>query len=348
MLVAATFVAAISTVSAQTTTTITADKDTTLYESPTGALANGAGTSMFVGMTGQPGIRRGLLHFDVAAAVPPGARILSARLEVNVQSSPASGPTATDVYRVTQAWMEGATVASGGQGSGGPAVAGDTTWLHTDSPNTLWNNPGGDFAAAPSFAFTLGTGGSFVTLPLPGLIADVQTWLDNPSGNYGWLMKGDETLVGSATKLSTIQSSNTSQHPRLIVNYMTGAVGSWGTGCPGSGGILTLTPNGMPNGGAVVSLDYTNGAATSFGATFLSLALDPVGTMLFPSCSAYLPLSGVIVASDAFATSAGGTASPSITIPAGFPGYLIVCQGALLDSTPIGFSMSNAGLLVTQ
>jgi hypothetical protein len=348
MFVAATFVTAISTVSAQTTITIVAGKDTTLYEHPSGALANGAGTSMFVGMTGQPGIRRALLHFDVAATVPPGSRILSARLEVNVQSSPGSGPTATDVHRVTQTWTEGATVASGGQGGGGAAVAGDTTWLHADSPNTLWNNIGGDFVATPSFAFTMGTGGSFVTTPYPGLIADVQTWLDNPSGNHGWLLKGDESLVGSASKLSTRESSNSSQHPRLIVNYLSGAVGSWGTGCPTSAGILTLTPTGVPHGGAVISLNYTSAPAASLGATFLSLELSPVGTTLFPSCSVFLPLSGLIFASDAFVTSAGGTASPSITIPVGFPGYLIVCQGAVLDGTPVGFAMSNAGLLVTQ
>ena len=64
---------------AQTTTvTLNPDKDNTLYESATGSLSNGAGAYLFSGVTGQPGIRRTLVHFNVAGSVPAGARIVSA------------------------------------------------------------------------------------------------------------------------------------------------------------------------------------------------------------------------------------------------------------------------------
>jgi len=348
LVIAATLVAAVSPASAQTTITITADKDTTLYESATGALANGAGTRMFVGVTGQPSIRRCLVHFDVAGAIPAGARILSARLELNVQNSPGGGPAVANVHRVTQDWAEGPTFAPAGQGVGGPVLNGDTTWLHTNYPTQLWTNVGGDFVTAPSFSFTLAPAGSVTTSPFPGLIADVQTWLDNPSGNFGWVLKSDESLISTATVISAHETSNTSEQPRLIVNYLDAPIGSWGTGCPATTGVINLTPTGSTVGGSTIALDYSNAPPNSLGATFFSLELVPVGVEVFPSCSVYLPLAGVIIAGDAFVTSPSGVASPSLTVPAGFPGYLIVAQGAVLDSTPVGFALSNAGLLITQ
>src|SRR5688572_4339283 len=64
---------------------IPALKDTTLYESATGHLANGGGSFFFAGRTGQQSEfrRRGLIAFDVAAFVPAGAVINSAQLILN-------------------------------------------------------------------------------------------------------------------------------------------------------------------------------------------------------------------------------------------------------------------------
>ena len=61
---------------------IEAGRDTTLIEDPDGALSNGSGPSFFVGRTGQTqnGVRRGLLYFDVAAALPDNAIVESAAL----------------------------------------------------------------------------------------------------------------------------------------------------------------------------------------------------------------------------------------------------------------------------
>ena len=57
------------------TVAIVSDLDNTLYESSTGALSNGAGPTFFAGRTAQAtsSIRRGLVHFDVAAAIPAEA-----------------------------------------------------------------------------------------------------------------------------------------------------------------------------------------------------------------------------------------------------------------------------------
>ena len=52
-------------------------RDTTLIEEPDGALANGSGPVFFVGRTnqGQNSVRRGLIYFDVAAALPRNAHL---------------------------------------------------------------------------------------------------------------------------------------------------------------------------------------------------------------------------------------------------------------------------------
>lgn len=347
-LIVATAIAAVTpSISAQTTTTIVVDKDATLYESPTGTLANGGGTVLFDGLTGQPKLRRTMLQFDVASAIPSGARVLSARLELNVISAVAPNPMAA-AHRITQAWSEGTTVAPGGQGGGGTAQAGDATWLHSDYPNSLWSAPGGDFAAQASFSMPLATGSNFSS-PFPDLISDVQSWLDAPANNFGWLLIGDETTTGSAAKFHSRESSNSTNHPRLIVAYlMPGEVVAWGTGCPTGAGSMSLALSGVANGGVTIPLTYSNAPLSSIGATFFALDLAPVGAELFPSCLAYLPLAGVIVAGATFTTDASGNGAASFTVPAGFPGFLVACQGAVLDGTPTVFALSNAGLMLTQ
>ena len=49
--------------------------DTTLYEDAAGAISNGAGESLFVGVNAFGQKRRAIARFDVAAALPANARI---------------------------------------------------------------------------------------------------------------------------------------------------------------------------------------------------------------------------------------------------------------------------------
>ncbi len=59
------------------TTTITASKDNTIYQSNSSFSAGGA-AGIFSGSAAQGSIRRGLFSFDVAANVPAGSVIASA------------------------------------------------------------------------------------------------------------------------------------------------------------------------------------------------------------------------------------------------------------------------------
>jgi hypothetical protein len=69
--------------------TVISDLDNTMF-SENGGLSNGAGTHVFAGQTkGDLGtlVRRGLIGFDVAGAMPAGATINSVTLTLNQSRS---------------------------------------------------------------------------------------------------------------------------------------------------------------------------------------------------------------------------------------------------------------------
>ena len=342
-------VAAASFAPAQTTTvSLTCDRDNTLFEDPAGALSNGAGSNVFVGTTAMGDIRRALLYFDVAGNLPAGAVILSATLEINVAQSIAFLPTDTTAHRVQQDWGEGASNSNGMGGGGGGAASAtdDATWVHAKFASVLWNNVGGDFDPTPSFTIPLPGLGQFKSAPLSGIAADVQFWLDNPASNFGWLLKMDETLPALARR---ILSREGAFPPTLEVTYLLpGQGGTFGVGCPVGAGTYEAEFVGAPIGGTAIQISHTNAPPLSAGANFLSLGLDSLGTPLLPGCTVYLPLTQPFFPGDAFLTSAAGAGSTPFGVPAGFAGFLINCQGAVLDNSPLGFSLSNAALIVLQ
>ena len=77
----------------------------------------------------------------------------------------------------------------------------DATWIHRfydgsskpppPNPNH-WTTPGGDFNPTASASRSVGANGSYTWGSTAQLAADVQSWLDNPASNFGWLVKGPE------------------------------------------------------------------------------------------------------------------------------------------------------------
>lgn len=348
-LLLATALASAAPLAAQTNNiSVGAAADTTLYEDATGSLANGGGASLFVGRTGNNNggmRRRALLRFDLGSAVPPGAKILSARLQLFVAQASATQPIQATAHRVLQPWNEGSVAASGSGGAGAPAAAGESTWLHRDYPNVLWNNPGGDFATTPSFAFELPTSGTVLSDAQPGLIADVQDMVDNPSNNFGWLLKTDELQLGTARRIDSSEGSPLP--PQLLISWVAaGNTGTFGLGTLTPTGHCAVGLQGPATGGTTVPATYAFLPPSSIGANFFALALDPIGVPLIPGTRVYLPPN--FVPGAVFTTDAIGAASASIPVPAGFPGFLIVMQSAVLDSSPLGFALTNAAVMVTQ
>ena len=184
--------------------TISPSQDNTLYEHPVGALSNGNGSHMYSGVTVDDRLRRAVVQFDIAAAITPGSVINSVSLTLTMNKTIA-GAVDFGLHRMSGPWGEaGSTAVFGGGGGGGggaAAMVGDVTWLHAFSPATTWTNPGGDFDGTASATLSIAGNGDY-TFSSPGMVADVQAWLDDPSGNHGWMIKEvSEDLASDASSL---------------------------------------------------------------------------------------------------------------------------------------------------
>ena len=100
---------------------------------------------------------------------------------------------------------------------GAPSTPGDATWIHTFFDTGAWTNPGGDFAAAPSAVLSVGAVG-FFTWSSAQMVADVQAWLDDPSTNFGWMVRGAEGLA-STRRFDSRENPTAAFRPRLTVRF---------------------------------------------------------------------------------------------------------------------------------
>jgi hypothetical protein len=198
------------------TAIVTATRDNTLFESPTGALSSGAGPAIFAGNNSTPLIRRALVYFHLAGALPAGAVIDSVELQLYVSSAPNEVPQIASVHRALAEWGEGSSVSVGGGGA--PATSGDATWLHRFYPNSLWTNTGGDFDPIAHASATIG-GIGFYTWDGDLLTFDVRAWWNAPASNFGWLIVGNESGAATVRRFESRETALEEQRPRLIVYY---------------------------------------------------------------------------------------------------------------------------------
>ena len=207
----------------QISVTIPAAKDNTLFEAPTGFLSNGAGAGIYCGVTSSNLIRRGLMSFDVAGSIPAGARITAVTLTLEVTQINTFNPLDLDVglHAVLADWGEaGSNSTMVGGGGGTFAQPGDATWIHTFTPGQFWTSPGGDFAPTPSAVTTVGITLGPVSWSGPGLVADVQAFLDQPTQNFGWMLKAPENEVNNAKRFATREHPTPSIRPQLQVSFV--------------------------------------------------------------------------------------------------------------------------------
>lgn len=193
-------------------------RDNTLYENVAGDLSNGSGQYLFVGKTAQGQLRRTLLRFDVAAAIPAGSLIQSAELTLHMSKTNTSG-TLVSVHRALADWGEGASDAADEEGIGAPAAPGDATWIHTFFDTATWVSPGGDFALDAS-ATTNVLGNGLYSWLSDGLRADVQQFLDQPALNFGWAILGDERFDTTAKRFDAREHPDPAVRPVLRVEFV--------------------------------------------------------------------------------------------------------------------------------
>ncbi len=202
------------------TITLNAAADNSIYQIPN-TNSNALGQNIFSGNNGGGSPRRGLIKFDIAATVPPGAVITAVTLTLNCNLSRAQADD-VNLHRLTGNWGEGTSNAGGGSGDGAgvPATTNDATWINTFFPAGNWANPGGDFAAAASATQSVaGTG--FYNWASAAMIADVQNWLNTPAANFGWILICNETVISTARKFGSRENTVVTNRPSLSITYTT-------------------------------------------------------------------------------------------------------------------------------
>jgi hypothetical protein len=283
---------------AQVQVQLGASKDNTLYSATAGNISNGAGEHFFVGrnagMAAYP-TRRGLIAFDVAAAVPAGAQITSVELTLSM-SNTITGPKATTLHRVLQDWGEGASNAPGAEGAGDLAQAGDATWVNTFYPGSNWSTLGGSFVSTASATLMVDQVGSYTWTSTPQLVADAQGWLDAPATNFGWLIKGVEIGDTTAKRFDSKDNVFPALRPLLTIDYVDAPIAfcaqSKPTSVPGCTATLGITNATLATGawsasdiprdaslgtGSVLGIYiFTHGAGIGQSGTSLNL---PFGTL---------------------------------------------------------------------
>ena len=156
-----------------------------------GDLSNGAGDGIFAGRTLTNGVRRGLIMFDLSS-IPAGSTITTATLSLVCIRAGSTFTVREDLHRLIASWGEAGSISDGG--GGGAAQAGDATWLYRFYTSSSWTTPGGDFSATVSATAQVGLPDTY-TWSGPGLLADVQGWVNVPATNFGWIVVGEEVPV---------------------------------------------------------------------------------------------------------------------------------------------------------
>jgi hypothetical protein len=191
-------------------------KDNTMFEEDD--LSNGVGVHIFTGETAVSAARRALLAFAVSDSVCAGAVIDSVRLTLRMSRTRTATARVVSLHRLTADWGEGLSDAGGEEGAGIAAEPGDVTWRHRFYDATLWTTSGGDFEAAASAQQSVGNIGLY-TWSSPQMTADVQSWVDSPASNFGWIVIGDESTFATAKRFDSRENATAANRPRLTVYY---------------------------------------------------------------------------------------------------------------------------------
>ncbi len=209
-----------SYISAQTTVSLAAEKDNTIYEED-GNLSNGIGLYFIAGLTNNGDSRRGLLQYDLST-IPAGVTITNVNLKTycyRTKDPASSAPV--QMHRVLQDWGETTSTVPSKEGKGTSASPGDATWTDNFFGASAWTTAGGDYVPSISATVTA-TDDSPVDWSSSQMITDVQGWLDGTAPNHGWIFIGDEMSNGSVVWFYSRQGTN--NPPVLEISYDSSAL----------------------------------------------------------------------------------------------------------------------------
>lgn len=190
--------------------------DASIYEDRRGN-SNGGLRYFFAGVNAQNSPRRSLLRFDLTGQLPANAVVTGVALEIVVDRSREASTTHT-LHRITRGWGEGTVDSGNDGGAGATAMPGDATWLTARLNEENWTNAGGDFVTSASGEAFIGLAGAVGRFEGPGLVRDVQGWIENPATNFGWMLRGDETGYQNAKRFLASENGG-DQIPTLTIQY---------------------------------------------------------------------------------------------------------------------------------
>lgn len=270
--------------------------DTTLNEQNTNGNMGGY-DFVAAGVDGTGNRRRGLLQFDLAGQIPDGATVNSAELILTVDGTGQTGnPSMFDLFRMLVQWEEG-NKGSGLVGNGQPATEGESTWNNRQHPATAWAAPGGaagvDYAATASSSVLVGGGGP---VSWTGLATDIEAWLNDPTGNFGWMLLSQSESDPAASRTARRFFSRTAMTgiPVLVIDFSDSSMQLPGD-ANGDGKVDLMDFNilkanfgtsdatlsqGDFNGDATVDLTDFNTLKANFGTMATAAVPEPAGFLL--------------------------------------------------------------------
>jgi len=200
--------------------TLPASKDNGLYEPFDGSseMSNALGQHLPVGLIAMGKLRRALYAFDIAGNLPADAIIVDVSLQLSIIRAPQLMTVTASLHKVTSDWGESTSKATGAEGQGAPAGVDDTTWSYRFYSHTLWTTAGGDFVSIASAQTEVVGVGDYIWSS-PQMVADVQSWLNDPASNFGWVVRGEEIIPQRAKRFETRESVKIEQRPKLIITY---------------------------------------------------------------------------------------------------------------------------------
>ncbi len=236
-------VLATSSARADLSVTLTATKDATIYSTLTSNVS-GFSIQLMAGRVGVAGscaansicgaTERSLVQFNLTS-IPPGSDVTNADLRLyQVGSTSTVGSATITASRVTGAtfWGENGTP---NPNDATQAAIGRSSFLdgvswrrrRENSSGTAWSLAGGDFLGA-SASVSTAIGGDTTTPILrtfssTAMNNDAEFFVDNPSFNYGWIIRGNEgvenTMRRFASRNNTGMPCGAGCRPQLFVQY---------------------------------------------------------------------------------------------------------------------------------
>ena len=180
-------------------------------------LSDGQGAHIFAGVTNKDVLKRALVKFELADALPEGVAVDSALLILKpVKVKP--GTSTVKIHRLTTAWGEGSSKALDGDGKGAPATEGDATWDFAIYQSEPWIKKGGDYALETTATAEVSVGTDAV-FRSDLLTLDVNVWLQDSSKNHGWILIGDEMNKATSVKFASRDNNDHELWPVLRLYY---------------------------------------------------------------------------------------------------------------------------------